>query len=155
MEKLLMVVPVFVLVILLALILNMGVLLTLIHLKILGYILVPFVVQRSGIKSTKSVVMQSKLLTILSAIWEQLEEKLEIAKLLKLMSSLLVLLNYLQLLLQMQCLNLNTLEVLKNLLVNIWFSMFLFALLEIASNLLRAICVVFSQNYLGALILNL
>ena len=51
-------------------------------------------------------------------------EKLEIAKLLNLMFFSLVLLNFLLLLLLIVCLNLNTSEVLKNLLVNIWFSMF-------------------------------
>lgn len=51
-------------------------------------------------------------------------EKLEIAKLLNLMFFLLVLLNFLLLLLLIVCLSLNTSEVLKNLLVNIWFSMF-------------------------------
>ena len=122
--KPLMALLVFVIVKILVLILSMVVLLIRIHQKILDFILVLFVTLMNGILFTKFVVLLNKLSIILNLIWESQAEKLEIAKLLNLTFFLPVLLNFLLLLLLTVCLNLNTSEVLKNLLVNIWFSMF-------------------------------
>src|SRR5699024_4772050 len=122
--KPLMALLVFVIVKILVLILSMVVLLILILQKILDFILVLFVTLMNGILFTKFVVLLNKLSIILNLIWGLQAEKLEIAKLLNLMFFLPVLLNFLLLLLLIVCLNLNTSEVLKNLLVNIWFSMF-------------------------------